>query len=214
MPAAARPSRLHLCAALCWVLMSSLAAAQPSAEMQRLLDDSFAALERGDAEHDEARKLAAYKAATARAEEAVQLADTRAEAHYALFCALGRLTELRGPIGRALMLPRVRRELERTLALDPQHSEALAAKGEMLLRLPRWLGGNLKAAETYLRRSLVYDPTYWRAHILLARTLVAQSRPRAAREALQQMLAIVGPQRHERAEALALLAELETSPES
>jgi len=178
------------------------------ADVQALVVETFAALDRGDAEADAERKQAAYATAVARAEEAVRENDASADAHYALFCSLGRLTELRGPIRQALTLPRLRRELDRTIKLNPMHSEALAAKGEMLLRLPRLLGGSAKDAEAYLHLSLLYDPTFWRAHLLLARALMAQSRPDAAREELVHVLAIITPERHERTEALQLLAEL------
>jgi tetratricopeptide (TPR) repeat protein len=172
------------------------------ADVQALVDDAFAALDRGDAATDDASKLAAYRSAVERAEEAVRLDDSSADAHYALFCSLGRVTERRNPLVQALMLRRVRRELDRVLELDPQRSEALAAKAEMLLRLPRFIGGDLAEAETYVRRALLYDPTYWRAHILLARVLIAEHRPAEARATLAQMLEHIDPHRPEHAEAL------------
>ena len=179
------------------------------ADVQTLVDEAFATLDRGDAATDDAAKLATYRSAVARAEEAVRSDDASADAHYVLFCSLGRIAERRNPFGQALMLPRLRRELNRALQLNPQHSGALAAKAEMLLRLPRLLGGDAAAAEVYVRRALLYDPTYWRAHILLARVLIAEKRPAAAREALAHMLERIDPQRHERVEALQLLAKIE-----
>jgi hypothetical protein len=45
-----------------------------------------------------------------------------------------------------------------TLALAPNDAEALAAKGALLIRLPRWLGGDRREAELWLRRALAVDP--------------------------------------------------------
>jgi len=189
-----------------------LARIAAGADARTLVAQSLAALDRGDAQKDPARQREAYQAAVADAEQAVHLDEANAEAHYALFCSLGRLTERRGPLGQMLGLPRLKRELDRTIELDPTHSEALAAKGEMLLRLPSLLGGDAAEAERYLRRSLVHDPTFWRARILLVQALLAQSRRDAAAAEARDILARIDPQRHERAEALQLLAEMGESP--
>jgi len=193
-------------------ILHLLCATASAADVQALVDQAFKAVDRGDAESETARKREAYEAAVHDAEEAVRLEESNAEAHYALFCGLGRLTEMRGPLGRMLGLSRLRSELDRTLALNPRHSEALAAKGEMLLRLPRLLGGDAEEAERYVRQSLVYDPTFWRARVLLVQALLEQSRRDAAAAEARDILAHIDPRRHERAETLQLLAEMGESP--
>ncbi len=169
---------------------------------------AFAAIDAGDRAPDQAAKVAAYRTAVVQGEEAVRLDESNPEAHYALFCASGRLTELSNPIDQALALPRLRRELDRTLALDPHHIHALAAKAEMRLRLPRVLGGDPREAEALARQALEYDTTFWRAHVLLARVLVSEDRPSAAREVLANLLEVIPPERPERAEGLDLLQRL------
>jgi tetratricopeptide (TPR) repeat protein len=193
---------------LCLLAAAAAPARGSSAEVRALVKESFAALHRGSAEADPERKLAAYRDGVSRAEEAIRLDDTDAEAHYALFCNLGRLTELGGKLQQAWNLPRVRRELDRALQLNPHYTEALAAKGEMLWHMPRLLGGDLHEAEDYARRAVDSDPTYWRAHILLAHVLLAQARPDAARAELTTVLARISPEQPERGEALELLGEL------
>jgi len=197
--------RAVVVAILVGLLSGAVGGARAAATVQELIDATFADIDRGDAATDAGAKREAYHGAAAHAGEALRLDDRNADAHYALFCSLGRETELRGPVGQALMLSRLRRELDRTLELNPQHSEALMAKGEMLFRLPRLLGGDLADAESYLRRSLIYDPTYWRARLLLARVLLAESRRDEARQVLEDMLAQMDPQRRERPEAEELL---------
>lgn len=153
-------------------------------------------------------RVAALHRAIPLAERAVQLDEGNAEGHFLLFCAVGRLAEMQNPLRQAMALPRLRREIERTIQLDPQHAPGLAAKGEMLYRMPPFLGGDLAEAEAYLRRSLAADDTYWRAHVVLARVLVARERPAEAEAVLRALVARIDPQRDERGEALALLAEL------
>jgi len=65
------------------------------------------------------------------------------------------------PVDRA---PRARRTLE----LNPNHNDALAAKGGMYRQMPWVLGGSLAKAATYLSRSVDLDPDAVSARIELA----------------------------------------------
>ena len=95
-----------------------------------------------------------------RAEAAVALDERSADAHFAIFCNLGKATELGGVgLGTIRAVYRLRQEIEVTLALAPNHAEALAAKGALLIKLPRWLGGDRRDAEFWLRRALAVDPS-------------------------------------------------------
>src|SRR5213592_3654864 len=61
-------------------------------------------------------------AARARAERAVALNDTSADAHFALFCNLGELMRLDGEtLSQVFQLRRLMAEVNRTLELDPNH---------------------------------------------------------------------------------------------
>lgn len=94
------------------------------------------------------------------AEAAVALDDRSAEAHFAIVCNLGKATSLaRVGLGTFGAVDRLRQEIDVTLALAPNHAEALAAKGALLIKLPRWLGGDRDEAEVWLRRALKADPS-------------------------------------------------------
>jgi hypothetical protein len=94
------------------------------------------------------------------AEAAVALDDRSAEAHFAIVCNLGKATSLaRVGFGTYGAVDRLRQEIDLTLALAPNHAEALAAKGALLIKLPRWLGGDRREAELWLRRALTVDPS-------------------------------------------------------
>jgi hypothetical protein len=88
------------------------------------------------------------------AERAVQMDANDAHAHFAVFCTLGKLAE-RKPVGIETMktVRRLRREVDRTLELEPEYVPALIGKAEMLLRLPRWLGGDPDEAQRCLERA-------------------------------------------------------------
>jgi tetratricopeptide (TPR) repeat protein len=115
--------------------------------------------------------------------EQVLAGDRRdALAHFALFCTIGR--EMKDPglgLRQLVALPRLRRELDTTLELAPNDPDALAAKGAMLLSLPRLLGGNADEAERLLRQALAADPANDDARCYLSRALSARGADSEAR---------------------------------
>src|SRR5207247_596852 len=93
------------------------------------------------------------------AERAVALDDNSADAHFALFCNLGELMRLDGEnLSQIFQLRRLMAEVDRTLELNPNHVDAMAAKGTLLVRLPRLLGGDSVRGEAMLREVLARDP--------------------------------------------------------
>ena len=112
-----------------------------------------------------------------RAEEAVRANSRDASAHFAVFCNLGKRAELRrgalGIVGILGDLARVRREIDDTLALAPDYPPALAAKGQMLRELPRYLGGDPEEGQRLLRRAVALNPHDARSRALLADSLAS-----------------------------------------
>ena len=109
------------------------------------------------------------------AERAVAQNDRSAWAHFALFCNMGEIMRLDGEtISSLFALRRLLGELDRTLELDPRHSDALAAKGTFLVRLPRLLGGDTEKGEALLREAIQLDPNAFSSRITLAKTCDAR----------------------------------------
>jgi len=147
------------------------------------------------------------------AEEAVAADERDPKAHFAVFCNLGNDLKLRGVALQSLFaMRRLRREIDRTLELAPDYADALVGKGELLLDLPRLLGGDAAEGERLLRAALRVDPDYIDAHLGLARALAARGagdEARAeARRALAEAERVPDPARAAAArELLAQLAE-------
>ena len=97
----------------------------------------------------------------ATAESAIGEDDADAAAHFAVFCNLGRQLQLRS-IGFLTFFDvrRLRREIDRTLELAPHSPGVLTAKGVLLLRLPRLLGGDTSEGERLIRRALEVAPGF------------------------------------------------------
>jgi tetratricopeptide (TPR) repeat protein len=106
---------------------------------------------------DEGRAL--LRRGLALAERAVARNEQDARAQFAVFCNLGKLIELDG-IGWGTIgdVRRVRQAAERAVTLAPDDVDALVGRGALLLRLPRFLGGDHEEAERCLERALRLDP--------------------------------------------------------
>ena len=107
-----------------------------------------------------------------RAEEAVRANSQDAAAHFAVFCNLAKRADMRrgtlGFVGILKDVARVRREIDYALTLAPDYPAALAAKGEMLTRLPRFLGGDREEGRRLLHRAATLDPNDARIRLLLS----------------------------------------------
>ena len=97
-------------------------------------------------------------------------ADGRdAAAHFATFCTLGRLVQIRGlDPWRPFEAFRALDELEAAVRLAPDDPDVMAAKGATLLLLPRLLGGDPGEGRVWLRRALARDPHHCAASAYLA----------------------------------------------
>jgi len=148
------------------------------------------------------------------AERAVTLDDDSAAAHFALFCNLGEMMRIDGEsISSVFALRRLMGELDRTIALDPDNTDALAAKGTLLIRLPRLLGGDPAKGEQMLRQVIAEDPNAVSSRLTLAKTCEARGEREEALAFARRALQVARAQgRADKiAEAQAMLAELGAS---
>ena len=135
-------------------------------------------------------KAALLDRSLALAEEAIAGDGADAKAHFAAFCALGHRMELDGKGIRSLLaLRRLRQEIDRTLELAPDYSDALMGKASLLLGAPRILGGDAAEAERLLRRALALDPEYGAARLRLASALADRGARDEARTEARRALA-------------------------
>lgn len=162
-------------------------------------------LDRGEDAATKEARLAAYREGLAYAERAVEEDDKDADAHFAVFANRGRIMLIEGAVANPWNLYVVNRELKRTLELNPNHPDALAAKGSMLRQIPRVFGGDPQEAINLYKRSIALDPNAVGARMELAEIYADLGTPELGIPYLEKAAEVA---RHER--KLGRLAEIES----
>ena len=143
----------------------------------------------GQVTGDRDSRKAHYERGEALAQRAVEIDDNSAAAHFGLVCNLGELLRLDGEkLTSVFALRRLLSEIDKTLALDPSHVDAMATKGNLLLRLPRVLGGNAPEGERLLREVVRRDDMAVASRIALARVYDERGQRDEARTLANQAL--------------------------
>jgi len=199
--------------ALLAILLGAVGRAEEGATRaaRELADAAIAEQRRGD--ESESGWEQAYDHGVALANQAIATDPGLADAYYALFVNLGRKSERSGIGAQAMSVSRLKELLRKTLELDPEHAYAWAAQGEMLIRLPWWMGGSEAEGERALRRAAELAPQWAKPHLRLAELHFAHGRKAQARaEAeLAERLAEAAHQDDYRTEAEALLRKIDQS---
>lgn len=125
---------------------------------QSLTLEALECLKRAENAPTDAARRAEYEQGKKLAERALALDDKNADAHFARFATEGRLLLMDGSTPNPFNMVRVNRELDRVLELNPNHADALAAKGGLYRQLPRLLGGSERKAEECLNRAISLEP--------------------------------------------------------
>jgi len=192
-------------------LVRAGAAPEAKRQAQTLAEQALNCLHRGEDATDQQHKLAAYEQGLDLAARAVALDDDNADAHFAIFGNKGRILLLEGVTPNPVSLLQVNRDLERTLQLNPNHADALVAKGGLYRQLPWVLGGSLSVAETCLTKAISIDPDAVSARIELAATYRDMGHPERGLPLLQTAASIAERQGKQRQlhEARDLLRQLQ-----
>jgi tetratricopeptide (TPR) repeat protein len=137
---------------------------------------------------DPDQRRGAYEAGARAAARAIDREETCAEAHSLYAANLGSAVRLKGRAAAGLALAGIKRHAARAIELRPDYPEALQLMGGLLAQLPRLLGGDRDAAQTYLERAVAIDGNFTNARIQLARLYIARGRVAAARHQLEAVV--------------------------
>jgi predicted Zn-dependent protease len=133
-------------------------------------------------------KLAAYDRGRELGKRAVELAPRDEEAHLWYAINTGRWGQTKGVVRSLFLLPTVKEEIETILELNPKSVRGRALAGNVLMEVPRFVGGDRAQAEKQFRRGLEVDPHFTSLRVDLARLLIVMGRPDEARRELTRVL--------------------------
>jgi tetratricopeptide (TPR) repeat protein len=149
----------------------------------------------GGHEHDEQKKLEAFREGIAAGEQAVKLAPDKPEGHFWLGANIGGRAKVQGPLYALSSVPDIRREMEAVIKLDEgfQGGSAYLALGQLDLELPDVLGGDPERAVAELERGLKVGENNALLRLQLARAYYTVGRHTDAREQANAVLKMKPP---------------------
>jgi hypothetical protein len=163
---------------------------------------------------DDNKRREAYQAGAKAAEQALNLDETNADAHFFRAVNVGSAARLKGVVNGAIVVKEMKQCAQRAIDLNPKHAQALQLMGALLIELPWVLGGDEKKAQEYLERAIAADGNYTKARILLAKLHKKQGRTDEAKKQLEAVVRADRPhyryawERQYKPEAERLLQEL------
>ncbi len=133
-------------------------------------------------------RISAFRNGKEIAQKAIDISPDNPDAHFFFVANLSTLGQTQGIVNSLFMLPRVRKEIDTILELDPDHAYGIAMQGLLFTYLPPILGGDLKIGESYLRRSVILDPHTSSTKIYLGINLKRQKRYDEAKEVFKEII--------------------------
>ncbi|MDH3598691.1 MAG: tetratricopeptide repeat protein [Candidatus Tectomicrobia bacterium] len=137
--------------------------AQRYAESQRVLERVIAQCPQNATAHyylgQIYLRLAEYDKAVKHCKKAVQLQADRAENHFCLGRSYGEKARHGPTWQQAVLAPKIRKALEKTVSLNPNHVQARLGLTHFYMRAPALLGGNLDKAYTQARLLVQLAPS-------------------------------------------------------
>ncbi len=138
-------------------------------------------------------KLNRFKTGSKIAKKAIKIDRSNADAYFYYVANEASLAKSKGVFGSFFLVKRLKKNIAKTLELDPNHTEAIAMKGAVLNAIPGIMGGNLEEAEKLIRKALILDPHLTSTKIFLAKNLFKQKQYEEAAEVLNEVLEETNP---------------------
>ena len=181
---------------LCWVLTGATVWAEES--LQVLTSQAMEECQKGRRAKDADNRRVHFDRGRALAEKAVVLDNQSADAHFALFCSIGERMRAEGEVFFSVFeYGRMMEALDQTLALDPNHLDALSSKGTILIEVPEFLGGDDAKGEVMLRQVIKDEPESINARMVVARQCAERGEHQEAYELAKLALELAKEQQRD-----------------
>ena len=139
-------------------------------------------------EEQRERKIRMWKKGTDYGKRAVEVNPEGKEGHFYYMSNMGALAQFKGTLSSIWKFRKIKREMDRTLELDPDYPPALVARGQYLTEMPGLFGGDEQEAYRLYQRAVEVDPGYRVAYIYMARLDAKNRRYDTAAEHLNRII--------------------------
>ena len=181
--------------ACCLVGVPSLWAEE---SLQALTSQAMEECQKGRRAKDPDIRSGHFDRGRALAEKAVALDNQSADAHFALFCSIGERMRANGEVLFSVFeYGSMMDALDQTLALNPNHLDALSSKGTILIEVPGFLGGDDEKGETMLRQVIKEDSESINARMVVARQCAERGEHQEAYELSKRALELAKQQQRD-----------------
>ena len=181
---------------LCYVLGVQSVEAKES--VQGLTSQAMEECQKGRRAKDADSRGAHFDRGRTLAEKAVAVDDKVADAHFALFCNIGERMRANGTVSFSVFeYGSMMDALDETLALNPNHLDALSAKGTILIEVPGFLGGDDEKGEVMLRQVIQEEPESINARMVVARQCAERGEHQEAYDLSRRALELAKEQQRE-----------------
>ena len=191
-----RGSGLVWIGVLCCVLSGPSVWAEDSVDV--LASQSMEECQKGRRAKDADSRSVYFERGRVLAEKAVALDNQSADAHFALFCSIGERMRANGKVLFSVFeYGRMMEALDQTLALNPDHLDALSSKGTILIEIPEFLGGDDAKSEVMLRQVIQEEPASINARMVVARQCAERGEHQEAYELAKVALELAKEQQRD-----------------
>ncbi len=147
----------------------------------------------GDRAETRDEKIELYTKGTEYGQEAIKIDGDSEWAHLWYVVNLGRRSQTKGIFNSLAYVPTVKHEVNKVLAIDPEHTIALDVKAMFYYELPGLLGGNVNKSIELLNEALALDSSYALLYVDMAKCYVKKKDYETARQYLQRVIALENP---------------------
>jgi len=169
----------------------------------------------GDEAEEKGAKLDMFYKGRDYGEQAIELDEKSADAHFWYMVNVGRVGQTKGVLNSLVLVPTVKEEIQTVLELDPEHTGALDAQAMLYYELPGLLGGNLNKSVESLDKAIALDSNYTLLYVDMGKVYIKKKDYEKARSYLERALEIDNPTYEadhvldDKPEAIELLEEIQ-----
>jgi tetratricopeptide (TPR) repeat protein len=142
------------------------------------------------------QKLTAWKKGLEYGERAVEVNPNGKEGHFYYMANMGAIVQLKGMLTSLWKFRKIKKQMDRTLAIDPNWPPILLARAQYLMEMPGIFGGDKEEAMRLCQRVIELDPDHLPTYVCMAQLLADEGRYDEAIASLDKVLLCEEPRQY------------------